>query len=321
MTFIQKINPINKEEEKEKFLFDPLYNPQFRYAEDINDQERANYSHLDTKYLELAKKILEKGLKKYGSEENLIKEIEGEILSLEEVERKISHYLQENHLENVSISYSSSYVARTSMNQDEIRLRLPLEYGEKTFQGVLDHEIGTHYFRRLNDRLRPWHKKRHKFQLRPYLETEEGLAIIHQYLDVEDPLLWRTAMYYYAVWLGNQMSFSELNKELMKYIQTPERRWKMCLRVKRGIKDTFVTGALFRDQLYLLGVMKLIDWLERNEYDFKKLYIGKICVEDIQKVEYVLTDSEVLLSKFLQNMSQNEYRKKIERIKKCNFEK
>ena len=48
--------------------------------------------------------------------------------------------------------------------------------------GVMHHEIGTHYIRKFNERLQPWFKNRKKFDLKPYLIVEEGLAALNQTL-------------------------------------------------------------------------------------------------------------------------------------------
>jgi hypothetical protein len=46
----------------------------------------------------------------------------------------------------------------------------------------MNHEIGTHFLRKNNDRTQKWYKDRKKFNLGPFLKTEEGLAAINQIL-------------------------------------------------------------------------------------------------------------------------------------------
>ena len=46
-------------------------------------------------------------------------------------------------------------------------------------EGVLHHEIGTHFLRKFNEKLMPWHKDRKKFDLKPSIATEEGFASIN----------------------------------------------------------------------------------------------------------------------------------------------
>lgn len=50
-------------------------------------------------------------------------------------------------------------------------ISLPIRYRQNTIEGVLNHEIGTHFIRKYNDRLQKWHKDRKKYNLSPYLTT------------------------------------------------------------------------------------------------------------------------------------------------------
>jgi len=42
------------------------------------------------------------------------------------------------------------------------------------------------------------------------------------------------------------MSFEDLYKELEKYMDIPIERWKLCVRVKRGLHDTSKKSGLFK---------------------------------------------------------------------------
>jgi len=44
--------------------------------------------------------------------------------------------------------------------------------------GALDHEIGTHFIRKLNSRKQPWYKQK-KMKFGNHVATEEGLASIN----------------------------------------------------------------------------------------------------------------------------------------------
>ena len=54
------------------------------------------------------------------------------------------------------------------------------------------------------------------------------------------------------------MSFVTLFRDLEKYLDCPERRWTMVLRVKRGLTDTSKPGGLYKDKLYLEGAIVLL---------------------------------------------------------------
>jgi hypothetical protein len=100
----------------------------------------------------------------YGGPENTILEIDGgELLLQEDIEPEIRAYLEEMSLsEPVDIIYSSHAVAPTSVAYDarscrfKLTIRTPINYRKERMTGVLNHEIGTHLIRRLNDRSQPW---------------------------------------------------------------------------------------------------------------------------------------------------------------------
>ena len=54
------------------------------------------------------------------------------------------------------MNFSSKIVAATSVTYDntpkiKINIQVPIEYREGRIQGVLNHEIGTHFIRRMNE--------------------------------------------------------------------------------------------------------------------------------------------------------------------------
>lgn len=79
------------------------------------------------------------------------------------------------------------------------------------------------------------------------------------------------------------MSFVELFQHLEKYLEDPVHRFKEVLRVKRGIEDTSLLGGCYKDQVYLIGAIKILR--NRKTINFTKLYCGKIAVEDILRPE------------------------------------
>ena len=56
---------------------------------------------------------------------------------------------------------------------------LPVEYRANRIQGVLDHEIGTHFIRKYNDKMQIWYGNRRKYEMKPFIVTEEGLATLN----------------------------------------------------------------------------------------------------------------------------------------------
>lgn len=305
LTLIQKVNPINKDIEKKKFLFDPLYNPQFEYPEEISEQEFAKYGAVASdRYVPQAKHILDTVIKKYGSESKYIEEVEGPVITREELTTRIHTYLKRVGLEDqVSLRFSTSHIARTSVHKREIFIRLPIDHRDLSLEGVLHHEIGTHLLRNINDELQPWHGKKKQFGFRDHLETEEGLAVLNFYHSASEKYLWLQALYYYAAYLSGRLSFSQLFKELEKYVDDKERRWKICLRMKRGVKDTSLPGGFTKDQVYFAGAVRVMQWLKQNNFDPSPLYVGKVDIENIETAQKIASSEKVLLPFFILEMN------------------
>ena len=186
----------------------------------------------DGQYLEIAKKILDSFLKEYGSESNYL-DAEGRKLDQEETHKYIKDYLQALGVEEwISINFQKNQVAPTSVTHDpktgkcKMNIKLPCEYREGRMIGVLDHEIGTHFLRKHNEKLQPWYKKREKFDMKTCIATEEGLACTNQMVQtVKDgrckPFLYRSALNYYSAYMAKEMSFVDLFKDLEKYVDSP----------------------------------------------------------------------------------------------------
>ncbi len=316
---VRRVQPNNTPSEKQKFFFDQEYNPQFTYDNEIGEHDLEKHGEVEDRYMDIAEKIIQTVLKKWPNESSFIQH-EGEILTKTEVVQQINDYFTNSpDVKKLTVQFGTNYVSRTSVYKETLNIRLPLEYRRLTFPGVLDHEIGTHYFRRVNELRQPWLEKKKDVHFDNYLETEEGLAILHQHLTSEHKLIWLTAVHYAAVYWASQMSFTQLFKRLEKLIDDKERRWRICLRVKRGMKDTSEKGAFTKDQVYLRAVIKLLKWLESHDYATERLYIGKIDISNLEEAESIGVMTDRVLPWFLRDKARKEwYVEQVELIKKTN---
>ena len=305
LTLLQKINPINKEEERRKFFFDPLYNPQFEYQEEIELEEWLKYGSVQTEYLPNVKKILDTVIHQWGSELEYLEKTEGKLLSQDEVLAAINKYLVENNLTNkIQVQFSHNQIARTAFKKGTLLLRLPVQYREATILGMLNHEIGTHYFRRVNEDQQPWKGHRRDFGFggedgQQWLETEEGLAVINSHSSVPDKHIWFASLAYYSTCLAEELSFSELFRELKKYTSDWDRRWSLCMKAKRGLKDSSLPGAFSKSQLYFSGTVAVARWLLQTDFAMEDLYLGKIALSDVPRAKEISTLPSVALPAFL----------------------
>ncbi|XP_037693011.1 uncharacterized protein KIAA0895 homolog isoform X2 [Choloepus didactylus] len=188
---------------------------------------------------------------------------------------------------------------------------------EHWLEGMLRHEIGTHYFRGINNLQQPWNSwtGRKKHELKPNNPTEEGLASIHSVLFRKDPFLWRAALLYYTVYQASQLSFCELFKDIGKFVKDPNTRWDYCVRAKRGWTDTSQPGCFSKDQVYLDGILQILRY--RDTIDFHLLTaLGKVSYEDVDRLKGLAVTENMRVPHFLQDHSR--YREHLEKIMEVN---
>lgn len=269
---------------------DGKYSPQFIYS-----LERINlpYSKPHSKYLKEARAILDSTLFKYGSDRAYFDSF-GAVVTQETTERVFQNYINSlNVADLLTFEFKEHTIAQTKTvfldkGKAKVVIGLPVLYRQKLLLSVLNHEVGTHFLRKLNDLNQQWNGNRLKFKLKNHLVTEEGLASINQVIeDAKDPngtpLLYSAALHYYAAYLASVMSFEEMHSVLKKYISDEIKLWRECVRVKRGMRDTSRKGGMFKDQVYLRGAIEIIK--HRNEIDFVALFSGKIGLSDYFRLQ------------------------------------
>eukprot|EP00826_Nyctotherus_ovalis_P042100 TRINITY_DN4297_c0_g2_i1.p1 TRINITY_DN4297_c0_g2~~TRINITY_DN4297_c0_g2_i1.p1 ORF type:complete len:507 (-),score=120.35 TRINITY_DN4297_c0_g2_i1:51-1571(-) len=306
------INPINlHKQEKIFFNSNCTVNPIFEYENACAAERMLEiYKNPKSDLLQLAVRIMEKLLSDYGSESRFLEKTGGSLLSLEETKDLFTDYICSLGLEeNISLAFTENTVSPTTIlhngnkGKSKIIIGLPIEYRRNRIQGVLDHEIGTHFLRKYNDNLQVWSNCRRKHNLRPYMITEEGFAALNQLVrtvkEGGEPYLFKAALNYYSAYRAHGLSFAELYKDLEKYIDCPKRRFRACLRVKRGVVYTGRPGGLYKDQIYLEGAVKILR--KRKEIDFKLLYAGKIAIDDVERMQKKIKTADLKFPWFLKD--------------------
>ena len=314
--------PINLADERAAFFASNCErNPYFRYNDSGYGQTRANkrYGVADQRLMPLAQQILDQTLAEFGSEAAYLEKNFGERLSIEQVDERVHSYLASQGLDSaISVNYIENAASPTSMGDHHLNIRIPCTYRTWRIEGTLSHEIGTHFTRRSNDELQPWHGKRKKWRLRPFLETEEGLAtlnnVLHEAVASDAhamswphkpgqwtgldwssqpggrpggtaglrPLLWQAALHYWSAGRAAELPFVELYKELGQYLGDADTRWRQCVRVFRGTRDTGVAEAcMCKDQVYLAGAVDILANRRHIAMDWTLLFAGRLALADV----------------------------------------
>ncbi|XP_072365838.1 putative tyrosine carboxypeptidase MATCAP2 isoform X3 [Scyliorhinus torazame] len=226
----------------------------------------------------------------------------------------------EKFLLQIAVHLTDDLLSRASMTIVNGRPTLTINVStarEHWLEGMLRHEIGTHYLRGLNNNLQPWcnWNGRKKYGLKPINPTEEGLASIHSVLFHKDPFLWRAALLYYTVYQASHMSFRELFQDIGKFVENPNTRWDYCVRAKRGQTDTSQPGCFSKDQVYLDGILKILR--HRDNIDFQLLTaLGKVSYEDVDRLKVIAILQNAQIPHFMRD--QGRYQEQLDKIMEVN---
>ncbi|CAH2301124.1 Hypothetical predicted protein [Pelobates cultripes] len=316
------MKPSNLKREKDRFFKSNfMYNPQFDFGKPPLPSASVQHSQASNRFLQVAINIIENTLKKYTNYENYQQVTGGNLLTTKQIYQQARKYMETEGCQGeIAVNITEDVVLQASMGTVKRQPTMTINVSmarEQWLQGTLRHEIGTHYFRTVNNSKQPWNnsKGREKYGLEPENPTEEGLATIHSLLFHPDPDLCRVALLYYTIYQASSMSFSELFEHLKIFVKDPDARWYYCVRAKRGQTDTSQPGCCNKDQVYLEGVLHILR--HRHAIDFKLLMaMGKVSYLDINRLKKVAMLSKPRIPHYLKD--RNQYMMGLEKIMQVN---
>lgn len=161
---------------------------------------------------------------------------------------------------------SYKLVIRLKEEEDELESELSappdnIFVREKSFNALLNHELGTHLCRNINEGLQPWYSDRKKFKLnsngndREMLIIEEGLAAIHTALEM--PI--KQLLVYALLYVAPIVYAENVDEQMMK----ESRRWRMDLRRKNnpnppGMEESEINENLTFDHIITKHATKIL---------------------------------------------------------------
>ncbi len=173
--------------------------------------------------------------------------------------------------------------AGISSKKDVLVVRRGATFSKREIERLIAHEIETHIFRVENGRLQPYSLFAQGF---PGPETtEEGLAVWNEFRHVKKDyerrriIAGRTLGVEYAL----KHSFFEVFDRLVQFNLHPESVWDICVRAKRGLRDTSQKGAFTKDHHYLKGYLRVKQFRSEGG-DLRDLYIGKINIQNVERL-------------------------------------
>lgn len=316
------IKPANEKAEKERFLRAKCqYNPYFTYKFPADAEVLEKVSVASDKLIPQAILIMERAIDQYGSYENFEAETGGQIISRGQINNLVQRYLRKEEIEKeIVVNLTEELLSRGSMTRHKGKPQLNVRVSnlrEYWVEGLLRHELGTHYVRSYNNKNQPWYnwKVRKELDMLPLNPTEEGLASLHSVLFRKNPCLWRSALLYYTVYKASKLSLKDLFKDLGRFVNDPHVRWDYCIRAKRGQVDTSTPGAFSKDQVYLSGALQILK--HRRQIDFHMMMrLGKVAYQDVERLKGYADLEGTRVPTFMEN--RNSYIKHLDRIAEAN---
>jgi hypothetical protein len=309
MSFVSDLTPTNLLEEREKFFQDFSYNPQFEYVREFSEEELYMYGHPGEAYFESIKDLL-----LHQPFQPYIATITEEKQVTQRVEQMLSSLNIDYPLE---INFSPELLPRCSITKERIVFRTPIEFSEEDFQGLMNHEIQTHLLRRLNNYKQPWHGQKIERSVKVQREfTEEGMANLHSFVEQTDKGMRRSWINYAAIYLGERLSFAETFAELRKLGVDEGKAWFATTRTKRGVKDTGQPGGNTKGLVYLLGAVKVWEWVLNSENDPYDLYMGRVSLSEVEEKAKIATRDGLIYPTFMKDSDR--YRSLIREIGEVN---
>ncbi|OWF52391.1 uncharacterized protein KIAA0895-like [Mizuhopecten yessoensis] len=322
VSLLAAIKPANEKAEKERFLRAKCqYNPYFIYKFPADAEVLERVSMASDKLLPQAILIMERAIDQYGCYENFEAETGGQIISRGQINNLVQRYLKKEDIEReIVVNLTEELLSRGSMTRHKGKPQLNVRVSnlrEYWVDGLLRHELGTHYVRSYNTKFQPWYnwKVRKELDMLPMNPTEEGLASLHSVLFRKNPCLWRSALLYYTVYMASKLSLKDLFKDLGRFVSDPHVRWDYCIRAKRGQIDTSTPGAFSKDQVYLSGALQILKY--RRQIDFHMMMrLGKVAFQDIERLRGYADLEGTRVPTFMEDRTS--YIKHLDRIAEAN---
>ncbi|GAW80899.1 hypothetical protein, conserved [Plasmodium gonderi] len=281
-------------------------NPVFLYNisdEEVNDIfNKTSGERIDFHLFHEARRIIQIVKDNFKTYENYEKNIfdKNKLVTMDEFRKYILKYLKDNGInDKIQIEVKKNLISAAKIfkkkNQYFLHLQDQKNVKEKMMYSLCNHEIGTHLLRMIN------HDKNNldMYNFHSCYATEEGLAVINSMYSFKKNHLFLVypALKYLTVCLGNFYTFSKLYFFLNTFVKNAETCFKMCARVKRGLKDTGMHGSVYHDQLYFIGSYSILKWYKN--IDFHLLYSGNIGLRCLNKISRCVDVKNNILPFFL----------------------
>ncbi len=181
----------------------------------------------------------------------------------------------------------AALVADCTVGWRRLYLREGALFSQEHVRSLVAHEIETHILTSENGSQQPYALFRRGFA--NYLDTQEGLAV-HNQNRILSPYHEKRngpARSVLAVAYAKEHSFVETRRYLREELgYRPPKALTKAIELKRGLHDAAEPGCFTKSLVYFRG-WRAVERFAREGGDLRRLYIGKIALEDLELAEKV----------------------------------
>jgi uncharacterized protein (TIGR02421 family) len=212
---------------------------------------------------------------------------DGEFLSAQQAAEVFEGILAKYGLHDWQVSVRSALVADCTVGWKRLYLRKGARFSREHVGSLIAHEIETHILTSENGAQQPFSLFKRGFA--NYLDTQEGLAVFNQnrVLSAVHEKRKGPARSVLAVAYALEHSFVDTRRHLMEHLgYQPAKALTKTLELKRGLHDPSEPGCFTKSLVYYRG-QRAIEHFVAAGGDLKRLYTGKIALEDLELSEQV----------------------------------
>lgn len=239
-----------------------------------------------------------------------------EMLSAEEVAARFEGVIQRYGLHDWRVEVSPRLVADCTVGGGKVYVRNDAKFSPEHVEALIAHEIETHVLTAENGSHQPYQLFRRGTA--NYLDTQEGLAIVNQnrVLSAHHEKRLGAARSLLGLEYALEHSFSETLAYLENELgYRPEKALQKAFDFKRGLSHTAEPGAFTKGIVYFRG-QRAVEQFLNDGGDVRKLYVGKIAVEDLAVLD-AMDDvkAPLILPHFLRDTSEKSVKKRTSKKK------
>lgn len=234
-----------------------------------------------------------------------------DVLTAEQAVPLFEEVLTRYGLHDWQVSIRDQIVARVTVGSHYVYLRRDATFSKANLPALIAHEIETHVLTAENGNQQPYDLFRRGFA--NYLDTQEGLAIYNQnrFLSRYHEKRFGPARIILATAYALEHSFADTRTYLEQELgYHGEKALSKTIDIKRGLIYTEEPGGFTKGIVYFRG-LRAIEHFVSEGGDLKRLYIGKIALEDLDLLEQIPgVKPPLLLPEFLREPATHTTKKK-----------